>query len=409
MPSGFCLLDHSTVELRNAMLIDDDSDKDERLDLACLTFMEAHPKLQCLAWPMESFFSEKRLSPDISNRVEAVIDNLGRTLVDLRVDALYSSIGELQSESSASQAPRSRERRRRFIADFASKMTKVESIKIEGGIPRDERREVIRALHACPLKKVVMIGVCSPIGNTWGTEGRDLNETLRTDALEALEPEHKDVIHSIGPKTPDPIPDNFMFEPTYGWPPGPPMIYTIAQFHADTVIELKFCGYKGAPVLFTPTPITSPMLAALKHFNNLESLIMSTWLSTEFEGERRDSEIIRYWLDARTPESTSLMRITDEEPEGWEKELRTKYAPDALAWEITSFIGPFLSEHAKARSGGVHVRGSVCIGDWGGIFDIDLWIGKGSVNSDVCLVYKGPREELEPERRNNKLESRRWF
>ena len=89
--------------------------------------------------------------------------------------------------------------------------------------------------------------------------------------------------------------------------------------------------------------------------------------------------------------------------------MRTKYAPDALAWRVTSFIGPFLSEQAKHRKGGVHVRVSFCIGDWGGIFDIDLTIGKGAVDSDICLDYKGPREEHESERRRSKLDSRRWF
>lgn len=217
-------------------------------------------------------------------------------------------------------------------------------------------------------------------------------------------------VHHLGPKEPEPRKQDFRFEPTYGWPPGPPMIYTLASRHADTVRELKFCGYKGAPILFNPTPITHPMLAGLRHFHHLESLIMSMWLNTEFEDSHRDADIINYWLDARSPSSTSLMRITDEEPEGWEKELRTKYSPDALAGWITSFLGQFLSEKAKAAKNGVHIRISMCIGDWGGIFDIDLWIKKRSTGlGDVCFGYKGPREELEPDRRRGKLENRRWF
>lgn len=408
-PLGLYLLDHARIELVDAnkesvMLNSDDCIK---LDLACLEFMEAHSSLQCLAWPMENFFSEHPLRSDIANRVQHVIDNLGRTLVDLRVDTLYKGSGERQTEGVGSL---NRERRRRFISDFASKMTKLESVKIEGGVPRDERREIIRALHACPLKKIVMIGVCSSIGNTWGAEGRELGETLSRAELESLEPEHKDAIFNLGFKKLVPPAANFQFEASYGWPPGPPMIHTIAAYHADTVTELKFCGYKGAPILFTPTPITQPMLYPLKYFNKLESLIMSMWLSTVFEDAHHDADIIKYWLDMRSPSSTSLVRtVIDEEPEGWEKELRTKFAPDALAWHITSLIGPFLSEQAKARKGGVHVRASMCVGDWGGIFDIDLHIGKGSLNSDVCLGYVGPREELEPHRRRQKLENRRWF
>ena len=237
-----------------------------------------------------------------------------------------------------------------------------------------------------------------------------MSETFGPQDTEFLEAEDKDAIFSYGYKAPEPPSSEFHFEPNYGWPSGPPLIHTIASFHADTVKELKFCGYKGAPVLYNPTPVTSPMLYALKHFHQLDTLIISVWLNTEFEGRPQDAEIIKYWLDARSPSSMSLARIIrDEEIEGWEKELRTKYAPDALAWHVTNFIGPFLSEQAKLRPNGVHVRGSVCIGDWGGIFDIDIRVGKGSLNSDICLGYKGPREEIEPERRRSKLLSRRWF
>ena len=75
-------------------------------------------------------------------------------------------------------APGSFSRRRRFIAEFAPHMTQLRSIKIEGAMPRDERREVLRALYACSLEKIVMIGMSSPIGNSWGHEGQDLHAGL---------------------------------------------------------------------------------------------------------------------------------------------------------------------------------------------------------------------------------------
>ena len=434
LPDGLYLLDQAGSVMRTY----DSGDTEiqlgtvvfEQIDTACLAFMEAHSHLQCLAWPMNHFFSERSTSAtsDIASRVSAVIDNLGRTLVDLRVDFNYVGNGESQSENRDCRDLGARARRRRFIEEFASKMTKLTSIKIEGGVPRDERRETIRALHACPLEKVVMIGVGCPVGNSWGPEGRDVVRTnivtplleasadmapqaepLDSDETRALEGEDKDAIWKYGPLALDPLPENFAFEANYGWPPSPPMIHTIATYHAPSVTELKFCGYQGAPVLLAPTPITTPMLAALKHFHNLESLILSLCLSTLFEDDTRDSEIISYWLNARSPSSTALARITDDEPEGWERELKTKYAPDALAWRVTSLLGPLLSEEAKARKGGVNVRASFCIGDWGGIFDLDLNIGRGAMGSSVCLGFKGPREELEPERRRSKLDDRRWF
>ena len=417
IPPGLFLLDHATPTRVNNVTLP--SNLLERLDLACLEFMEAHPNLQCLAWPMEAFFSAKPTQPDIANRVQAVIDNLGRTLVDLRIDTMYSPSGERQTDNADFYNLERREQRRRFISDFASEMTKVESIKVEGGMPRDERREVLRALHRCPINKIVLIGVCSPLGNTWGPGGSDLvhtgEQTLDVDDVSTLEPEHKDAIHRLGHSTPGPLPSNFKFEASYGWPPGPPLLHTIASYHASTVTELKFCGYKGASVLFDPTPITSPMLAPLKHFHDLRTLIISFCLLTIFEGAPRDHEIIRYWLDARSPATTSLVRVIapgdDEEAEmgGWERELNTKFAPSALAGQVVRQIGPFLSEQAKARQGGMHVRVSMCLGEWGGIFDLDVQIGKGESGKDVCLGSEGPREELEAGRRRGKLEERRWF
>ena len=407
-PPGLYLLDRSHVRFA-----DPESDKAvlganyvTRINLVCLSFMEYHANLQCLAWPMDGFFSSEPMETDVANRVQTVINNLGRTLLDLRVDMLYIGQGETQTDDEATPT---RDRRRRFISHFAARMTKVESIKIEGGIPRDERREIIRALHACPLKKIVMIGVCSALGNTWGPGARMLEDRLPQFEVESLEGEDRDSIYATGFQDPPSPATNFKFVSSYG-KVLTPMMQTIAAFHPHTVRELKFCGYKGSPVLFSPAPICQPLLHSLKHFHNLESLILSVWLSTIFEDAPRDSDIISYWLDARSPNSTSLVRVVqDEEPEGWERELKTKFAPDALAWQITSFVGPFLSEKAKSRKRGVHVRASMCVGDWGGIFDIDLRIGKGSLNSDICLGFQGPREEQEPERRRSKLENRRWF
>lgn len=420
IPPGLLLLDHAgQLTWRTNMSLPDDIVN--RLDLACLKFLEAHPNLQSLAWPMERFFSARPANPDIAHRVQTVIDNLGRTLVDLRVDTLYSPSGERQSENDHCDDAQARDQRRRFIADFASRMTRVQSIKVEGGVPRDERRELLRALHRCPITKIVLIGVCSPLGNTWGAGGADLmtvGSALDVDEITMLEAEHKDAVHKLGHTKPEPPSSTFTFAPSYGWPPGPPMLHILASHHAATVTELKFCGYKGAPVLFDPTPITAPLLAPLKHFHHLRTLILSVCLLTNFEGAPRDAEIIRYWLDSRSPASTSLVRIAsgaEEDMGGWERELHTKFAPAALAGQVVRQTGPLLSEAAKGRRGaggrviGVRVRASMCLGDWGGIFDIDVDVGKDEAGRDVCLGYEGPREELEKGRRRGKLEGRRWF
>ena len=298
--------------------------------------------------------------------------------------------------------------RRRFVEEFAAKMHVLKSIKIEGGMPLDERRETISALHRCPIEKLVFIGVASVIGNTWGANGSQYRDLALIPEADGLESEDESAIHSLGGRKPEPT--RSTFEPSYGWRGSPPMLHTIVSWHGSTLRELKFCGYKGAVNLYDPSPITHPMLAALKHCNGLESLIMSFWLSTMFEDEFRDDEVMSYWLERRDSSTTSLVSLSDEPELGsWAYELKTKFAPRALAWGIVRFLGQYLSEHAKRRKGGVRVRASFCVGDWGGIFDIDVQIGKGSLGSDVCLGFEGPREELEDKRRREKLESRRWF
>lgn len=274
---------------------------------------------------------------------------------------------------------------------------------------------MIRALRQSPLKKVVMIGVNCPIGNTWGFYGRDLGslgideDPNDPDDFASLEEEDTDEIIRSGTTDPVTVSSDEIFEAEYGWPPAPPFIHTLASYHANTITELKFCGYRGAPLLWTPTAITTYMLAPLRHFHNLRHLIISLWLHTLYEGDHRDDEILAYWLNTRNPSSTALVTMLDEAPTGWAKELAEKYEPRVMAARIVTLMGPYLSEKAKSQPGGMHVRASFCIGTYGGLFDFDVVIGKAADGSDELRGWKGPREELHPERRVEKLRRRRWF
>jgi hypothetical protein len=95
----------------------------------------------------------------------------------------------------------------------------------------------------------------------------------------------------------------------------------------------------------------------------------------------------------------------------WAVELKTKFTPSALAYRVARDIGPFLSEVAKERKGGVRVRASFCLGvkderrTASDIFDLDIRIGKGN----QVLEFVGPREEGETGRWWTKIEERRWF
>lgn len=294
-------------------------------------------------------------------------------------------------------------------------MRTVEHLKVEGSVPRDERRETVRALGACPLKKIVLIGVSSPVGNTWGLRGQDvenlgINEDFSDPSdLETLEHEDINAITQLGAKVPTP-PDLVQpFQAEYGWPPSAPMIHTLAAYHAESITELKFCGYRGAMVLWDPTTITTPMYSPLRHFHNLETLILSLWLPTFYESDFRDEDVIAYWLNTRSSKSTALVAPVDAPRTGWARRLEERFAPLTVATRIKDVLGPFLSERVKSRPGGVHVRGSFCIGVYGGIFDFGVNIGKALNGEDTLLDWTGPREELHPIRKKEKLERRRWF
>lgn len=293
-------------------------------------------------------------------------------------------------------------------------MQQIQTLKLEGGIPRDEKREVIRAMNACPLQKIVLIGINCPFGNTWGSSGQDLfaQDPEMPNGLshfwEELEEEDVPSLMQLSFTEPMPPGSSWSYVPEYGREPREPMIHTIGSHHAATITELKFCGYRGSPVLWDPLPLTKALLTPLRHFHHLQSLVLSLWLSPRYEHDMRGAEIIDYWLSTRST-SKALVVVGDDEPEGWAKELKEKYEPERIANRIMTLVGPFLSERAKARRGGVHIRGSFCIGMYGGMFDFDINVGKALDGADMLLEWKGPREELHPERKKEKMDGRGWF
>jgi hypothetical protein len=412
-----------------------------------LEFMEAHPKIQCLGWPMDKVCSHVKPSVDVQNRSRKLVAHLAMMLTDLRMDTQYANHGEpLTDECRTTEEIQQRTRRRRFIAEFAPHMRKVEQIKLEGGIPRDEKRELLKALHWCRLKKIVMIGVSFPVGNTWGGGGHQLRAIdpgqSSSDFIYNLEEEDLDGIlasYRCGFSVPS---DSATFTPDYGWPSQQaPLLQTVALHHGSSIEELKICGYNGCPILSYQTPITNPLLTGLRSFDNLKQLVVSFWMLTWYEDSYRDTEIIQSWLDTRSPASTALTIVTPPispspdtpvdpghfphfggadnpqivpQPQDfnrWAVALKTKFSPSALAYRVARDIGPFLSPVAKAREGGVRVRASFCLGEKGArrsasdIFDLDIRVGRG----DTMLEFVGPREENERGRMWAKLEERRWF
>lgn len=419
LPEGVCLLEDTFLE-----------------------FMEYHRKLQCLAWPMDRFYGHTRPSADVQYRSQLVVAHIATVLKDLRVDAHYSGVGEPFTDALHTIAAQEAcVRRRRFIAEFAPHLRRLGCLKVEGGVPRDEKRELIRALHYCPLKKLVLIGVSFPVGNTWGPHGLELkavDEGLSLEDIYSLEGEDAAGIRESYHRGSYMV-DNSEFEPEYGWPAiQVPLLQTIVLHHASTVEELKLCGYHGSPILSHNTPITDPILHSLRQFDNLKQLVISYWLLTWFESDYRDPEIIKFWMDSRSPSSTALVVVTPpRSPQAndhpvdpghfpnmgtryappqpqfnrWAVALKTSFSPSALAYRVARDIGPYLSPAAKKQPGGISVRASFCVGTRDGerhatdIFDLDVRIGQ----HDQVLQFTGPREEGEPSRWWQKLEGRSWF
>ena len=253
------------------------------LESPFLEFLEYHTKIQCLGWPLDLVYSHRKAAQEVQSRSRRIVAHLGTILTDLRLDTYHHGNGEMVTdEGMDTEQQLRRVRRRRFVCEFAPHMRRIEQVKLEGGIPRDEKREILRALRCCRIKKLVMIGVSFPLGNTWGARGVDLieldpghpinyqykleEEDIR-EASQSLEHERQFFPH-----------DDYV--PCFGWPTSPPFLHTIALDHASTIEELKLCGYNGSPILSLSTPVTASLLCHLQHFHKLRQLVVSLWLLT---------------------------------------------------------------------------------------------------------------------------------
>lgn len=408
--------------------------------LGMLHFMENHPKLVCLGWRMDRFFPSTSTTPAYDVRIRDVIANLARNLVDLRVDTTLSTHGEAITDEDTTEEGKIRCRRRRqFIEVFAAEMRALKSIKMEGGIPRDEKREVTRALHHCPLEKVVFIGSSFPLMNTWGQDGELLHraDPSHLELPMLLEPEDDDMIRAAAEITPrmsapDPlIEQDFVFEAGYGTSHKFPLLYELALHHRSTIKELKFCGYSGAPILKTPrqgntTPEIDPndmtylAMQQLRHFDALEEIVMSFWLVTWCDGDSRDTEIIKYWLSERDAwqgktrsfndklaDSSALstpMGLTDPS-DPLQQHLQDQFHPYTLAKSVRDFLKPHLSPVVLNRPGGIRIRASFCLGDdVQDIFDFDIRMDATSFQPGM------PKEDSwNGGRAPEKMAERRWF
>jgi hypothetical protein len=96
----------------------------ETVRIDFLEFLEHHPNITCLAWPIDQFYP-RYVDSQYIKRIRDVVDNLGSTLQTLRIDTKLNIRGERQSE------PILFGTRRHFILDFACHMRSIKTIKME--------------------------------------------------------------------------------------------------------------------------------------------------------------------------------------------------------------------------------------------------------------------------------------
>ena len=391
-------------QVRNAVIKETRFSPDTTMSLLggdWLRFLEKHPHILCLAWPLEHFF-HPTYPPDLTSRAEDVVTTLGRTLKELRVDAdvLFHEEPDTDLATTENGIPtRAGVRRRFFIEHIAPYLCTLEVLKIEGCIPLDERSEIVRAVRFSPLRKLVVIGMLfSAVDTLSGLS------PLPARTHSHLSQESPTVTDWAMAQT-DALSPSSPFVPSYN-PSRYSMLDTIALHHASTITTLKFCGFKAAPDIHDPTSsLFSAKLDPLRHLHNLQHLTLSFWMRTVFEGLDRDDQIRSYWVDAQSPTSTALAMPAgayDENP--WAKALVDDYAPAKLAENVATLLTPRLSRQALAQKGGVAVKALLLLNGHE-IFDLEVRL---DAHQEV-VSYRGPTPEYDARKVREKMERRAWF
>ena len=385
-----------------------------------LTTLARTNNIQCLAWRADSFLPchyTSTLLPDVTRQL---IVRLGHTLKSLRIDSDSIHPGEPITELNNRGLTAQTRQRRLFLEHVAPEMMALEVIKIEGRIPYDERYELMRALKHCPLRKVVIIGVCYPGSGGVVFDDYDvhmavqinqfnLRNPLPTPAFDldkygndfASEDEWAEACTSAA---------TTKFTPVYGTLTGSkPIIDTIAIHHAPTVTELKLCGFRNAPILHSPHPKTSLIFRSLKRFHQLRYITTTVRMSTCYDGANYGDAICSYWLNTKPPPSMALALTdsTDSENE-WLKILTTRFAPSVLAEKVADLIGPYLSPQALAKVPRVTVKALFLMikeETNAELWQLEVVVGTG------CRVvgFRGPRGEHDKEMFREKMKNRAWF
>lgn len=358
------------------------------LGTAWLHFLKRHPKIQCLAWPIEGFLPLLEQLGSPKGVRSMAISSFGRTLTELRVDTTF----DLDTENQITNrddiwACRSREARTAFIKAVAPKMTNLRVFKVEGSLPLDERIELANALHQCPLQKFVVIAVSWPVYDSWAD----------------LQPEDRRLLQH----------DAWDYKTRIPWKESTQavsILETLSLTQASTITELKFCGFVGAPALHYPSAETNRQLSFLGKFHNLNYLTTAVWISTfdKNTNRKRFREIGASWYARHRGVPTSLSMMIGRKlcNESW-KVFDLNHEPSLLAKRVVDLFGPHLSAQALGGRDGVTVKALFLLQKHSknDLYEMEVRIGK----KGELLSFLGPRGEEDPVRVKEKMDGRAWF
>ena len=386
-----------------------------------LDFIKRHPKIQCLAWPLERLIPSREIEKFREESDHEAINHLCHTLKELRLDTWIDTSAELGADRQNESSMRTRLHRRAFIDTLAPKLTALESFKLEGSVNYSDRNEIMRALHQCPLRKVVIIGSCWPVHDSWADLSPDDRWRLGHSVWDIRDPIPWQTLNTISSEQPNGFQPQHThtsrtyeeaspFEHLQNHNVSNMLLETLALTQASTITELKFCGFKSAPPLSYPAPETHRQLSFLAHFHNLTYLTTAIWLSTYFQGNFVNSEVRASWYARHRGIPTALTLMDPVEPRD-----RTDYArymiphiePSVLADRVAQLVGPHLSSQAIERKAGVTVKALFLLHGQESyeVYEMEVRIGRNR----HAVSFVGPSGEHDPWREQQKMLNRGWF
>ena len=377
-----------------------------------LGFLQRHPNIECLAWPLEWFIQEPRaITADVRN----ALSHLGNKLKELRVDAQVLPYVDNTSAVMRHSSPQALRRQEQFVDLIAPHLRSLEVFKIEGTVPTEVRYQLLQTVRQCPLQKLVIIGLHWPVTNIWVDSDYDHEAFWKLEITEPIlwadpiasttsNTESSQMIKGQEPASQSSLTPSFT-------QPVPPVLEMLAQFQASTIAELKFCGFQGAISLLYPSPRTHYELSFLRHFHNLRYLTTAVWIPTYHEARDCSEDIYTLWNETLVnQEATS--QGEEEDGEDLDHKFRPlvveNYHQDAIAQKVAKLIGPHLSTQACRRPGGVGVKVLLLLpsGRRGSeIYEVEVQLG---IDCRILRVT-GVRGENHAVKLKEKLLARRWF